>query len=732
MEGKRFLNILKKQKYTLMAIPVLVMVIAFILTRKLPNVYSSKGSLAAGIVKASAQMSILDANPLQESKVSQEFGNMIQLMQMKKVYDQVSYKLILHDLEGEDPFRKASKLMGELNENARKHAITVYKDLYSKRQPLSLWDQDQKGLNDLIISMGYDYESLSKKMRVYRIDNSDFITAEFESESPVLSAFAVNTLFSEFIAYHTSINHESEERTIKFLGDLLNEKRNALDTSMGSLKRFKIDNRLLNLTDQGKSLYAQITEFENKIQEVQKTIDANTGALENLNDKFTSEEQRNIDKVLSSMNQSVISLTEQINIAQDEYTKSGFESKYLKKIDSLVNAKKLVLTQASNRYTANPNATKDNLVSQRISLEVNRDMAQSGIKSLQKELRRLNNRFDTLVPKEATINTYEGNISVASQEYVEMQKKYNQATMAFNSSAQIKQIEMAMPGNKLPSKKMLLVLVSGIGSLVVCLLVIFLLFYLDNSLKYVDELSNKTNLPVLGTLPYIVHSSLLNLNELWAPDNDSVIDQEFRNQLRSVRFETENCMEGNHMLTVTSLGEGEGKTFLAMCLASAYTMVNKKVLLIDGNFTNNTISTLTDPAYYIEDFLTGRTNIPYPGEETDITIIGNKGQDISLFEINTEAIIRQKIQQLKDAFDIIIVESSSLNTMNQAKEWIAVTDKVIASFEANKVINGEKKIFVGYLKSLNNKYIGWVMNRLTEDEDAPKPKRRFFRKKADQ
>jgi Mrp family chromosome partitioning ATPase len=346
-------------------------------------------------------------------------------------------------------------------------------------------------------------------------------------------------------------------------------------------------------------------------------------------------------------------------------------------------------------------------------------------------LRKLNTRFDSLVPKEAAINTYEGNISVASQEYVEIQKKYNQATMAFNSSSQVKQIEMAMPGNKLPSKKILLVLVSGIGSLVICLLVIFLLFYLDNSLKYVDELSNKTNLPVLGTLPYIVHSSLLNLNELWAPDNDSTIDREFRNQLRSVRFETENCMEGNHMLVVTSLGEGEGKTFLSMCLASAYTMVNKKVLLIDGNFNNNTITALTEPAYLIEDFLTGRTNIPYPGEETDITIIGNKGQDISLFEINTEAIIRQKIQQLKDAFDIIIVESPALDTMNQAKEWITVTDKVIASFEANKVISGEKKIHVGYLKSLNNKYLGWVMNRLTEDEDTPKSGKRFFKNKAD-
>ncbi len=730
MEGLRFLNILKKQKYTLIAIPLLVMAIAFVLTRKLPNVYVSKGSLTAGIIKASAQTSILDKSPLQDSKISQEFGNMIQIIQMKKMYDQVSYKLMLHDLNSKEvPFRKQSKLLGYLNEDAKKHAIAVYSDLYAKRQPLSLWDNDQKGLNELLISMGYDNESLAKKMKVYRIDNSDFITVEFESDSPVLSAFVVNTLCSEFIAYNNTITHESEVNTINYLDTLLKEKRDSFNNSMSNLKQFKIDNHVLNLSDQAKSLYAQMSDFETRIQVMQKDIDASNGAIANINSKFTSDESRDIDRKLAAMNQSNLVIRQQINALQEEYTKSGFDKKYLAQIDSLSNILKNQINQASDRYTANPTATKENLISQRINLEVNRDLAQSGIKSLQKELRQLNSRFDSLVPKEAVITTYEGKISIAGQEYADVQKKYNQANMSFNGNSQVKQIEMAMPGTKQPSKKMLLVAVSGIGSLVLCLLVLFILFYLDNSIKYADELANKTNLRVLGFLPFINHSSLLDLNQLWDLNNTDPIDKHFRNQLRSVRYETELCMEGNHLLTVTSLSGGEGKTFLAMCLASAYTMVNKKVLLIDGNFTDNAITRLTNPSYYIEDFLNSRTNIPYPGEDTDITIIGNRGNDISLFEINTELVITQKIQQLKDAFDIIIVESPALDTMNQSKEWVTVSDKVTAVFEVNKIIKGEKKILTGYLKSLDTKFVGWVMNMVRDESETAK--KSLFKKKTE-
>ncbi len=728
MEGIRFLNILKKHRYTLAIIPVLVMILAFVLTRKLPDVFVSRASLAAGIVKASSQTSILDGTPLQDSKISQEFGNMIQLMQMKKTYDQVSYQLMLHDLKEKTPFRKPSKLMGQLNQDARNHAIAVYTDLYSKRQPLSLWDLDQKGLNDLIVSMGYDYESLSKKMKVYRIENSDFITVEYESESPVLSAFAVNTLCSEFIAYHNFISKETEVKTVNLLNDLMVNKRDSLGSGLDSLRNFKINNHLLNLKEQAGALTSQIAEFETKIQMAQKDVDAANSALNNLNAKFKSEDKSAADEKVAAINQSVLAITDQINRAQEDLIRTN-DRRYQFRIDSLKNVRDRTIFASGDNFTANPATAKENLVNQRITLELNRDLAQGSIASMQRELNKLKKRFDTLVPKEAIINSYEGNINLASQEYVEIQKKYNQAKMAFNTGKEVKQIEVAMPGTKQPSKKMLLVLVAGIGSFVICLLVLFVLFYLDNSIQFVTELANKTNLRVLGTLPFIQHSSLLNLNQLWSPDNNSFTDKIFRDQLRSVRYETELCMEGNHLLAVTSLAEGEGKTFLAMSLASAYTMVNKKVLLIDGNFTDNRITQLTNPKYYIEDFINNKTNIPYPTEHTDITIIGNKGADISLFEINTEQVIVQKLQQLKDAFDVIIVEASSLDTMNKAKEWITVSDKVTAPFEANKTIKGSEKPLVNYLQQLNGKFIGWVLNKQTDQGQAETTKKSFLSRK---
>ena len=365
---------------------------------------------------------------------------------------------------------------------------------------------------------------------------------------------------------------------------------------------------------------------------------------------------------------------------------------------------------------------------QKLNLEVNLDLAKGSIKSLKDELRKLNIRFDSLVPNEAKIQAYEGNINVASQEYLEILKKFNQTNMAYSSSGQIKQIEMAMPGSPQPSKKMLLVAVSGVGSFVLCLLVLFILFYLDNSIQIAEELANKTNIPVLGFLPIINDAPLLSLNQLWELGNLDPRTKEFKNQLRSVRFEIEQEMAGAKLLVVTSLNSLEGKTFLAMSLASAYIMVNKKVLLIDGNFNDSAITQLAKPASYIEDVFNNRAYVPRPGYSNDVTILGNRGMDISLFEISTEESVKQKLEEIKEIFDVIIVESSSLNTLNQSKEWISVADKVISVFEANKTITPEEKLFIAYLKSLNQKFLGWVLNKSTNEFGGTRNNKRFFRK----
>ena len=142
-------------------------------------------------------------------------------------------------------------------------------------------------------------------------------------------------------------------------------------------------------------------------------------------------------------------------------------------------------------------------------------------------------------------------------------------------------------------------------------------------------------------------------------------------------------------------------------------MANSRVLLIDGNFNNNTITATTKPGLLLDDYLIAANSEDYALMQSPkmVTVIGNAGNDNSLLEITGREQIAQKLQRLRSQFDIIIVETPSLEHRNKAKEWMLFTDKTIAVFEAGQTINDTKKQYANYFTSLNGHFIGWVMNR---------------------
>ena len=98
--------------------------------------------------------------------------------------------------------------------------------------------------------------------------------------------------------------------------------------------------------------------------------------------------------------------------------------------------------------------------------------------------------------------------------------------------------------------------------------------------------------------------------------------------------------------------------------------------------------------------------------------MSNKGGDGSLLEVNNEKTIREKFEKLKSVFDIIIIEASSLNTLNKSKEWNKFTDKILTIFEAGKRLREHEKKHIDYLKSLNGKFMGWVLNVVNKLDEA--------------
>ena len=709
-EIKKFLGLLKKYLIALIVIPLLTIVVTYFLVRNQPNSYVSQVQIATGIVDDTQhyqEISILNESMLQGEQARQQFSNLISQMRIKKVLDKISFKLIIHDLKNGSPFIAESDLVKGLDVDAKRRAIETYEKHYLNNLALNISDKDQNKLNEILKSMGYDSETLAEHLNIFRVGDSDFIAIQYESKSSELSAFVVNALASEFIGYYSELVKNNKIKTTNFLELLLKEKTDTLNKRMAVLKNYKIKNRVLNLDEQSKQLYSRIVEYDNKKQEAIQMTSSYAGALSEIDRKFSPSERKYIEYALSKVNQDIVTTRQELSTMYDLYYSNDFDDKYKTSMDSLSHILESQISKSSDQYLTSPLAAKQAMVQQKMELEVQLDLSRYGINVLEREINLLNNQFDMMVPKEAEVQTYEMAIDIATKEYTDVLDKFNQSSLESSISSNLNIVQAGMPGVAQPSKKMLLVLLSGIISLVFCLVIFFVLYLFDRSIISQQALADSTGLPVIGVIDDINMSSI-DLKLLWSDNDLPAISANLKNQLRSLRFDLENELNGK-ILLINSLVPNEGKTFLSMSLAFAWTMTGKKVLVIDGNFKNPKISEMVNSSFYLEDFLQNKIDITSVSTD-NLSIMKNRGGDISLMELATEGRIVEKLHTLRAIYDVVIIETAALEVINQSREWILFSDKMLTVFEYGKSLSGSSKSSVDYLKS-TNKSLGFVLNR---------------------
>ena len=707
MESSSYLSLVNKYKYAILLIVLATLAAAFFLVKKLPEEYVSSTEVATGIVDASRHILDRDNTPqAQTDEITREFSNLTEIIKLKKLIDNVSYQLIIHDLSSPTPFRKLNHQFKNLSRPAVESALRTYKEKLQNGEPLSLFSKNENGLNQLLISMSYDERSIRKALEVTRNEESDFITITYTSENPQLSAYVVNVLCKEFLDYYSVNIKRNESNAVAFLSNLLAEKRAALDKEKNELQQYKIKNNILNLDEQSKSIFSEILAYNDKKIQAEKDIAAYQGAIKGVMAKFDPKKRGYIEATISPLNQAITNSETQLHALNDIYVHSGFNPKYKKSLDSLQEQLNEQINNGSDKYIQNPLIAKDDLVRQRMTLEVSADLAKYSVEAIDKEVANLKAQFSRLVPFDATVKTYEFDIDIAGKEYLDVLNKYNTTNLQSNFSIKLMQVEPATPDTALPSKKLVLIALCGVISLVICLIVLFVLYYLDDRIKSPATLVSRTQLPLLGSLGKIPGAAS-DLLTLWEVENRTKMKQ-YKELLRSVRFEIDQELKGEKVLGITSLGEGEGKTLLAMSLAYAYAAINKKVLVIDGNFNNPTITNATAPKAFVEDYF--KNNV-YLDRNNNITVLGNRGGDFTLLEINDEKYIQQSINELKTRYDILIIDMPALNSLNKPKEWILFTNKAVAVFENDTSLLRNQSQYVDYLKGLHHKFAGWVINK---------------------
>lgn len=708
MDIKLFFKYIYKYKWVLILVPIIAVAITYHMVKNLPSQYTSEVQIATGLLDPSKQ--VISSEGIDFFKVNQQFNSIMEKLKLKKIINILSYNLILHDLENpKSAFRKYSELIDSLDQRERQEVIGLFKEKLATRSILTLGDNKGKyKLYDLVGSMGYGEEGLKEDIEVTHVDNSDFITIEYTSENPDLSAFIVNTLATEFISYYSADVNINQSNSIVLLDSLLKSKERVMNQKNNALSNFKLTKGVLNLQGQSAAVYAQISQYESQRADALKLIQSNMGAISVIDNKL-----RGGDPVFSGSsredNLEIVNLKKQLQAANSAWIDGGFKPADQKKIDSLnrIIAARGVVNSEEN--VLDPKTSKQGLIQQKLALEIAVQQAKSSLSSLDGELNSLRAKYNSMVPYDAEIQNYQREAEVATKDYMAALDRYNGTRTEQNMGLRLQIDQIGLPGNAEAPKSKLYLAGSGFVSFFLCLGVIFILSMLDRSISTGRQLELVTKSKTVGVLNKIIGEER-NMRNIWNDKEGNRNYEFFKDLLRSTRFEISSNMESDNakILGVTSLISGDGKTFVAYSLAYAFAMTGKKVLLIADELTSaKPESKELTTSHNFQTFLIKRQI------HTDdlITVMNKNIARNSLLELQNLKTLKAGFEVLKEEFDIIIIDVNSLHDINLAKEWLLFTEKNIAVFEAGNSIKDNDRPFVEYIKKQPG-FLGWILNKV--------------------
>ncbi|MEC3879899.1 exopolysaccharide transport family protein [Parapedobacter sp. 10938] len=701
---------LLKQLWLILAIVLLAVGVTYFLTDDLPDSYYSETQISTGITELAKIDGSQTSNYMQ---VRQTYGNIMSMMTMKRVLGTVSHALAIHDLKDVgNAFRPYSENIDGVVRSIRQQILSELENRLVSGNVI-LTDKDEVSgvkLKDVIQWMGYGGADLQEGLSINRKGESDFITVGFASENPELSAFVVNTLSSEFIQYYHTFRSVNETKSVTLLDSLLSEKERVMVARNESLKNYRVSKGIMDASAQSSGLYQQITTLESQRAERLTEIQSLQGAIKDLNAQLNNPTSDYLRPTSSHTNNELLEIDRQLQAANRRYIDNNFNPVDKRMVDSLQRRRNAIAGSVPGSVSnSGVQVNRRSLEAELLQLETSLSLAKNGIASIEKELANVRSRYHAMVPMDAGLQNLQREADIATQEYMEILNRTNQAGFVSNVGLRLSIVEAGLPGMKMPSKRLLYVGFSGVATLVLCMSAFALLFLLDRRVVTKAQLGALTDGKVIGVINSL-DKSYKGIRAVW-DDNVDVDAVMYKDLLRSLRFDLNNEMNINksRVLGITSLSPGAGKSFLAVSLAYAFAVTGKKVLLIGEqvyDFFGNADKTAQE-AQHFEQFLMKRE---IQIEDLITTLTRNAHQN-SLMELQDMENLLTGFGLLRDAFDIIIIDTDSCQNLNQVKEWLMFTDVSIGVFESGDEVSNEGKELMNYLGK-HNGFLGWVLNKV--------------------
>jgi len=408
---------------------------------------------------------------------------------------------------------------------------------------------------------------LQSKLEVSPIRNTSLVRLELTSTNPDDAQRLLSSVITAYQQRKITQKTQIASRTLEFIDQQLASVDEQLQKAVGTLKRFKEENRLVSLSESVKAAIDRLSGLERAQQELLVLGQQSRFLLAALEGQHTIDRD-SLYALGNAMGQELlISLARDLSLLQAQ--RASLRSRYTE-LHPNVQALDMKISKLKGKIRAEVSSLVDSLDSQQRALD-------KEIKWAEKRLEKVPGTEKRLADLTRQAKVYQDTYS-----FMLNKKEELQVTRASQiGDCWIVEPAYTNPGIVKPRLKRKLMLAAILG-LMLGIGLAYFLDYLDDSVKTAEDVQAIVRIPVLGAIghkdvskgrhsiePYLVKHE----------DFNSQVAESFRTLRTNLLFT--GVDKSRRLMVFSSPLPEEGKTTCVANLAASLSQMSKKVLLVD-------------------------------------------------------------------------------------------------------------------------------------------------------
>lgn len=549
------------------------------------------------------------------------------------------------------------------------------------------------------------------------VRKTQLVKVSVDSESAEMARVAANAMAQQFIESQLDAKVEVTQQAAGWLSDRLGGLKAKLEASERKLQQYREDNDLVDVEGVDTLVAKEIDQITEALVEAR----ARRLELQGTYEQLQSLGALNYDN-LSSL-PSIISNPVVVNL-RDAETQAELKVSELKKRYGPLHPKMIAAE-------SDLEAVRESVLTQmkRIatSIESNYLVAQSKENSLEKALRNSKSDVRNLNRTEFTLSEYQREVRTNRQLYEAFFNRVSETSATGDlQTANARVVDPAIkPVVPVKPNKKLIVLLALVVSGMFGVALAFLLDILDSTIKNLDDVERKLDVPMLGLLPLVGKKQDAGDAEQMVRAFVGEGMDGFRESVRTLRtgLTLASMEQPASVILVTSSVPSEGKTTTSTNIAEAFGQM-EKTLLIDCDMRRPSVAKKLGLAPNVP----GLSNaVAYPDmldeciqsrPELGIDVISAGPIPPNPLELLGSKNFRDILDTLRGRYQRIIIDSAPMQAVSDALYLSTLVDGVVYVVKADATKDKLAQDGLGKLDNNNARVLGVVLNQVNIDREA--------------